>query len=247
VTASNTNSSVPEPTIRHLHGRPKTRQRNCSDTCAIMPGDWDDTIAAGHQPKPTCGSPQGPCSAGSSSDRSSAASSTSTSQRLEAADQRPWPSYGTRQAAASPRHRRRRSATHRRSPSPAARHPACPRPVRGRRRAARPRPPAGRRAIAARASRRSPGVCARADAPPRCPQGGAPRSTQAGPRRTGTTRPPPAFARTPIATDQLVITPLAKRGKRPKRHAPHSSGGTRYAGMSGPMVTDQAQRATNPS
>ena len=29
----------------------------------------------------------------------------------EPADQRPWPSYGTRQAAASPAHRRRRSAT----------------------------------------------------------------------------------------------------------------------------------------
>ena len=55
--------------------------------------------------------PKGACSAGSSSDRSSAASSTSTNQRLEAADQRPWPSYGTRLAAASPAHRRRRSAT----------------------------------------------------------------------------------------------------------------------------------------
>ena len=120
-------------------GAAATRARSCPAAGMTM-------IAAGHKPKPTCGTPQGPCSAGSSGDRSSAGSSTSTIQRLEAADQRPWPNSG----------------------------PACPRPVRGRRRAARPRPPACRRAITARASRRSLAVCARADAPPRVPQGGAP-------------------------------------------------------------------------
>ena len=70
-----------------------------------------------------------------------------------------------------------------------------------------------------------------------------PRPAPAEPERLD----PLAFARTPVATDQSVITPLAKRGRRPKRHAPHSSGGTRYADGSGPKVTDQAQRATTPA
>ena len=114
--------------------------------------------------------------------------------------------------------------------------------------AARPRPRAGPRAIAARASRRSLAVCAQADAPPRCPtRRGAlaqPRPAPAEPVRPDPLRPSRLPLSPPISWSSHL---WPKRGKRPTRHSPHSSGGTRYAGASGPKVTDQAQRATNPA
>ena len=56
---------------------------------------------------------------------------------------------------------------------------------------------------------------------------------------------PPAFPRTPIATDQLVISPLTPRKICPEAACSAQFRRDPRAGAGGPKVTDQAQRATN--